>query len=130
MTLNLIDKSSLNITIDLVKPYISWNYFFFEIDPPIDGVNENISSGLAHRYRQRFAQGRGFISLRVNGGECGLKIDTVDSKFKYYTERNDCQRCEWNAGSSKYQIIDVCGGRGRAGNYTVSGGWAFFSTVE
>lgn len=125
---NIIDERVLNINIDLIEPYHSWNYFYFQIDPAIDGFNDDVARGLIHRYKQRFAQGRGFIDLTVNGGECGLSINS--NAFQYYTRTRDCPPCEWDANTSRYQITDVCGGKKRSGNYSISGGWAFFSVIE
>lgn len=125
---NIVDEFALNINIELIDPYFSWNYFYFEIDPRIDGHNENINKGVIHRYKQRFAQGKGFVDLKVNGGECGLSVN--NAVFNYYTRNRDCPSVEWNADSTKYQIADVCGGRSQSGNYTISGGWAYFSRFE
>lgn len=125
---NLMDERALNISIELVEPYYSWNYFYFEIDPKIDGFDEDIASGIIHRYKQRFAQGKGYIDLTVNGGECGIRVNNSD--FQYYTQTRDCPPREWDANTSRYQITDICGGRRRAGNYSISGGWAFFSVIE
>lgn len=126
---NIIDDSVLNISIELIEPYFHWNYFYFEIDPGIDGQKESINSGIIHRYKQKFARGRGFVELEVHGGECGLRVG--NSGFKYFTENNDISSADsFEVDPRKYIVADVCGGRHQSGKYSIKGGWAYFSIVE
>lgn len=126
---NIMEDLALNINIELIDPYFNWNYFYFEIDPRIDGQRESINSGIIHRYKQRFARGKGFVELDVHGGECGLRVE--NSGFEYFTENNDINSADsFEVDPRKYIVTDVCGGRHKSGKYSIKGGWAYFSIVE
>lgn len=110
---NYFHESILNINLILLKENIDWNFFYFEIDPPI-------SAGNTHAYRQRFSNGRGYIDMNISGGQCCLSVNSTN--YGFFTSGNDCRPIEWNASPDIYQRANISSNRDGS-NYTISGGW-------
>ncbi|MFZ1342596.1 hypothetical protein [Thiothrix eikelboomii] len=110
---NYFHENILNINLILLKESVDWNFFYFEIDPPI-------SQGNTHAYRQRFSNGRGYIDMDISGGQCCLSVNSTS--YGYFTKSNDCRPIEWGASSNKYQRANISSNKDGS-DYTISGGW-------